>query len=54
MSEIYRPKKFFARSTIVAVILIAVLNVLVNVSFVSYSPPSKLPREYIVRALTSP
>lgn len=33
MSEIYRPKKLFARSTIVAVILIAVLNVLVNVSF---------------------
>ena len=34
MSEIYRPKKTFARSTIAAVVFIAILNVLVNISFV--------------------
>ena len=38
MSEIYRPKKLFARSAIGAVILIAVLNVLVNISFVPFPP----------------
>lgn len=33
MSEIYRPKKTFAISTIVAVVFIAIINVLVNIAF---------------------
>ena len=34
MSEIYRPKKTFAKSTIIATVFIAIINVLVNIAFV--------------------
>ena len=36
MSEIYQPKKNFAKTTIVAVIFISIVNILVNIAFVPF------------------
>ena len=48
MSEVSRPKKIFAKSTIAALIIIAILYVLVNVAYVR--PTSLLQQKWAERA----
>ena len=50
MSEVSRPKKIFAKSTITALVLIAILYILVNVSYVFLAPTDQFPSDANVLA----